>query len=411
MRNQTCTYAFCRACGYTISNRQGRGVPDLADSRFRDLLEAAPDAIIEVDTEGQVVLLNRATETLFGYPRQELLGQSVEVLVPEDLRAVHAHHREDYRRHPLTRPMASGLELQGRRKDGSRFPVEISLSPVKSDDGFRVTAIIRDISERKRAEEQLREVREQYTRELEARNRDIERANRLKSEFLASMSHELRTPLHTIIGFSELLGEEIQGALNPKQKRFVEHIHGDSLHLLELINDILDLSKVESGRIELRREPSDLAALIEETVSSVRPIAETKQLTIHSRLGRMPAVEADRVRVRQILMNLLSNALKFTPAGGRIDVEAEMENGAAKISVADTGIGIPAQEHAAIFDIFHQSAATTKGVREGTGLGLAITKRLVQEHGGTIKVSSELGKGSRFTFTIPKTQRKEAGPK
>lgn len=386
-------------------------MPDVADSRFRDLLEAAPDAIIEVDTEGQVVLLNRATEALFGYSRQDLLGQSIELLVPEDLRAAHARHREDYRQHPSTRPMASGLELQGRRKDGSRFPVEISLSPVKADGAFRVTAIIRDITERKRAEEQLRQVREQYTRELEARNREIERANRLKSEFLASMSHELRTPLHTIIGFSELLGEEVQGELNAKQKRFLAHIHGDSLHLLELINDILDLSKVESGRIELRRAPFDLAALIEEAVASVRPIAETKGLAIHSRVGPMPAIEADRVRVKQILTNLLSNALKFTPAGGRIDVEAEMENGLARITVADTGIGIPAQEHAAIFDIFHQSAATTKGVREGTGLGLAISKRLVQEHGGTIKVLSEPGKGSRFTFTIPKTPHQEAGSK
>jgi len=386
-------------------------VASVADSRFRDLLEAAPDAIIEVDREGRIVLLNRATETLFGYSREELLGQSVEILVPENLRAMHARHREDYRQQPMTRPMGSGLELQGRRKDGSRFPAEISLSPVNSENGFRVTAIIRDITERRRAEEQLRQVREQYTRELEARNREIERANRLKSEFLASMSHELRTPLHTIIGFSELLGEEIQGELNAKQKRFVQHIHTDSLHLLDLINDILDLSKVESGRIDLRPEAFDARPLIEEAVSSIRPLAESSGLAIRVRIASMPAIEADRVRVKQILMNLLSNAVKFTPAGGRIDVEADMEDGMARISVADTGIGIPADEHEAIFNVFHQAGATTKGVREGTGLGLAITKRLVEEHGGTIKVSSEVGKGSRFTFTIPMAQVQEAASK
>lgn len=371
------------------------------ERRFRELLEAAPDSIIEVDSEGQVVLLNRATETLFGYNREELLGQSVELLVPESVRAAHARHREDYREHPLTRPMASGLELYGRRKDGSRFPVEISLSPVESDAGFRVTAIIRDITERKKAEEQLRRVREQYMNELELQNRQIERANQLKSEFLASMSHELRTPLHTIIGFSELLGEQIEGSLNAKQQRFVDHIHSDSLHLLELINDILDLSKVEAGRIELRAEPLDLGEVIEESIFSIRPMAENKSLAIRAHVAPMPAIRADRVRIKQILVNLLSNAVKFTPAGGRIDVDAIMADGWAEISVADTGIGIPPQEHAAIFDIFHQAGATTKGVREGTGLGLAITKRLVEQHGGTIMVSSEPGKGSRFTFTIP----------
>ncbi len=383
----------------------------IADSRFRDLLEAAPDAIIEVDREGCIVLLNRATETLFGYSRQELSGQSVEILVPEDLRGRHARNREDYRQQPMTRPMGSGLELQGRRKDGSRFPAEISLSPVNSENGFRVTAIIRDISERKRAEEQLRQVREQYTRELEARNREVERANRLKSEFLASMSHELRTPLHTVIGFSELLGEETQGGLNAKQKRFVEHIHNDSLHLLELINDILDLSKVESGRIELRLETFELAPLIEEAVASLRSLAGSRALEIRTSIAPMPAIEADRVRVKQILMNLLSNAVKFTPAGGRIDVKADIEDGPARISVTDTGVGIPAQEHETIFDVFHQAGATTKGVREGTGLGLAITKRLVEEHGGTIKVLSEVGKGSRFTFTIPKAPLQETASK
>ena len=386
-------------------------MPHVADTRFRDLLEAAPDAIIEVDREGRIVLLNRATETLFGYSRQELLGQSVEILVPENLRAMHARNREDYQQRPMTRPMGSGLELQGRRKDGSRFPAEISLSPVNSESGFRVTAIIRDITERKRAEEQLRRVREQYTRELEDRNREIERANRLKSEFLASMSHELRTPLHTVIGFSELLGEETQGGLNAKQKRFVEHIHNDSLHLLDLINDILDLSKVESGRIELRLETFDLAPLIEDAVASIRSLAESRALEVRTSIAPMPAIEADRVRVKQILTNLLSNAVKFTPSGGRIDVEADIQDGLARISVTDNGVGIPDEEHEAIFDVFHQAGATTKGVREGTGLGLAITKRLVEEHGGTIKVSSEVGKGSRFTFTIPMAPAQEAASK
>ena len=384
-----------------------------AERRFRELLEAAPDAIIEVDREGRIVLLNRVTEKLFGYNREELLGQPVELLIPEDLRAMHVHHRARYWDHPLTRPMGSGLTLEGRRKDGSRFPVEISLSPVKSEDGFRVTAIIRDTSERKRAESQLRAIQETYTRELaatnrelEARNRAIERADRLKSEFLASMSHELRTPLHTVIGFSELLAEQLKGPLNEDQKRFVGHIHKDSIHLLELINDILDLSKIEAGRLELRSEVLDIATVLEEALSSIRPLGRAKSIEIETNVGVSVGIEADRVRFKQVLYNLLSNAVKFTPQGGRVCVDATLRDGVVEISVSDTGVGIPPQEHEAVFDKFHQVGATTKGVREGTGLGLAITKRLVEQHGGRIWLESEPGKGSRFTFTLPVNQAK-----
>jgi PAS domain S-box-containing protein len=384
-----------------------------AEQRLRELLEAAPDAILQVDEEGRILLLNHMTEQMFGYPREELLGASVELLVPVELRAAHGVHRCRYAAHPTTRGMGNGLVLEAVRKDGTRFPVEISLSPSVSEGGFRATAIVRDITRRKQAEDQLRAVQERYTRQLAAhnqelasRNREVERVNRLKTEFLASMSHELRTPLHTIIGFSELLAEQLHGSLNEKQQRFIDHIHRDSLHLLELINDILDLSKIESGRIELHREPLDLAAIVEESLNSIRPLGQAKALRIQSRLapagdGGPLRVQADPLRLKQILVNLLTNAVKFTPAGGSIEVTARPSDELAEISVSDTGVGIPAEEHEAIFDIFHQAGATTKGVREGTGLGLAITKRLVEEHGGTIAVASEPGKGSRFTFTIP----------
>ena len=391
-----------------------------AERRFRELLEAAPDAIIEVDREGRIVLMNRVTETLFGYRREELLGQTVDVLIPEELRATHVHHRSQYWDRPLTRPMGTGLTLEGRRKDGSRFPLEISLSPVKSPiesgDGFRVTAIIRDSSERRRAEDRLRLIQEQYTaqlaatnQELELRNREIERADRLKSEFLASMSHELRTPLHTIIGFSELLGEELEGPLNEKQQRFINHIHKDSLHLLELINDVLDLSKIEAGRLELRPEVFDAAGAIEEVLSSIRPLGVVKSIELETDVSIPAALRADRLRFKQVLYNLLSNAVKFTPAGGRIRLEAGLRDEFIEISVSDTGVGIPKEEHESIFDKFHQVGNTTKGVREGTGLGLAITQRLVEEHGGKVWIESELGKGSRFTFNMPLDQAYEQG--
>jgi PAS domain S-box-containing protein len=379
-----------------------------AERRFRELLEAAPDAILEVDASGRIVLLNAAAEKMFGYSRDDLLGQPLEIFVPEDLRDMHRQHRSNYWAHPQTRPMGIGMQLQARRKDGALLPVEISLSPVKFEEGFRVTAIIRDVAERREIEERVRAIHEAYTRELsetnrqlELRHKEVERANRLKSEFLASMSHELRTPLHTIIGFSELLGEEIEGPLNEKQKRFINHIQRDSLHLLELINDILDLSKIEAGRMELHWEAFDLVPALNEVLSSVQPLALNKSIEIRNLAPAALDLHADRVRFKEILYNLLSNAVKFTPEKGRVWVESATQGEMVAISVSDSGIGIPKEEQQSIFDTFYQVGTTTKGVREGTGLGLAICRRLVELHGGEIWVESEPGKGSRFTFTLP----------
>jgi Amt family ammonium transporter len=249
------------------------------------------------------------------------------------------------------------------------------------------------------------------TAQLELRNRELERANKLKSEFLASMSHELRTPLHTIIGFAELLTEEIEGPLSPKQKRFIGHIHADALHLLDLINAILDLSKIEAGRLEIRPEAFEFQPALDEVLATIRPQATTKRIAIETRLEPLNLI-ADRVRTKEILYNLLSNAVKFTPEHGRISIgvhQIEARHGAegdwAEISVADTGIGIAPQEHASIFEAFHQAGPTTRGLREGTGLGLAITRRLVEQHGGTIRVESAPAKGSAFTFTLPLAPR------
>lgn len=372
-----------------------------AERRLGELLESAPDAILELDHEGRIVLLNRMAEQLFGYTREEMRAQTVDVLVPEALRGAHKGHRAQYHSHPVTRPMGSGLKLEARRKDGSHFPVEISLSSVKSGDGFRVTAIIRDITERREMESRLRAIEEKYIRELELSHREAERANQLKTEFLGNMSHELRSPLHTVIGFSELLAEEKEGALNEKQKRFVGHIQKDSLHLLDLINDLLDLSKIEAGRLELNYEVFPIDSVVTEALSSVLLRATAKSLEIETDISIPMPVCADRLRVKQILHNLLTNAIKFTPDGGRVRVGVGPCGHFAEISVSDTGIGIPEDQQQAIFDKFYQVRAGIQGGHEGTGLGLAITKRLVEQHGGSISLKSEPGNGTCVTFTIP----------
>lgn len=383
-------------------------LPDRSPERFRQLLEAAPDAILQLDSEGRIILMNAATEQIFGYSREELAGKSVDVLVPSELRGRHEHHRSAYTHHPVRRPMGSGLHLEGQRKDGSRFPVEISLSPIKNENGAGVSAVVRDVTERQKAEDRIRELQTRLTaelssanRELELRSQEAERANRLKSEFLASISHELRTPLHTIIGFSELLAEELEGKLNEKQARFVSHIHRDSLHLLELINDILDLSKIEAEKLDLHLEVFDAIESVAEAVNSIGPAAAAKGISVKFAPCGPVMLRADRVRLKQILLNLLSNAVKFTPEGGSVAVECSTGNDFLRFSVTDTGLGIPKSEQRAIFDQFHQVGSTTSGVREGTGLGLAITKHLVELHGGRIGVESEPGAGSRFFFTLP----------
>jgi signal transduction histidine kinase/DNA-binding response OmpR family regulator len=226
-------------------------------------------------------------------------------------------------------------------------------------------------------------------------------ANVLKSQFLANMSHELRTPLNAIVGFSELLAEGTAGSLNSKQQRFVHHIRQGSNHLLQLINDILDLSKIEAGQLELRCEDFLVEDALPEVLSTIRPLAMAKNIQVQQEMGTERPVFADRIRFKQILYNLLSNAVKFTPQDGQIEVSCKEEGNAVRISVIDTGVGIRPEDQTVIFEEFRQVADPNGAVQSGTGLGLAITKRLVERMQGRIFVESALGKGSRFTFTLP----------
>jgi len=247
--------------------------------------------------------------------------------------------------------------------------------------------------------------------EIEEKNRQVETASRHKSEFLANMSHELRTPLNAIIGFSEVLSERMFGEINDKQAEYLGDILESGRHLLSLINDILDLSKIEAGRMELEPTDFDLPTAIENALILVRERAQRHGITLgHTVDERLGMIHADERKVKQVLLNLLSNALKFTPEGGRIDVQANVRNNAAKVSVTDTGVGIAPEDQEAVFEEFRQVGTAAKKM-EGTGLGLAISRKFIELHGGRIWVESQLGSGSTFAFTLPLTidQRHQTG--
>src|SRR5580698_4947159 len=342
-------------------------------------------------------------DRIFGY--QSLLpkwGREVffNHVVPEDRELVQQRFEEAFR--------TGHLEFECRiiRVDQALRWISAKGEVSRNEQGqsIRMMGVVTDVTERKRAEAEKRKFMERLTasnQELELRNREVERVTKLKSKFLASMSHELRTPLNAIVGFSDLLGEQTAGQLNDKQKRFVAHIKQGSAHLLQLINDILDLSKIEAGQLELRCENFQIEDALPEVLSTIRPLAMAKTIQIEQKVETGQYVYADRVRFKQILYNLLSNAVKFTPKAGRVDIDCRAAGNSVLVSVTDTGIGIRAEDQAVIFEEFRQVEGPAGTTQEGTGLGLAITRRLVEQQGGRISLESEFGRGSRFTFTLP----------
>ncbi|MCX7279401.1 MAG: PAS domain S-box protein [Burkholderiales bacterium] len=366
----------------------------LVQARFQDLLESTPDAILILNVTGRIVLVNSQAEKVFGYTRAELLGQPVELLLPSRFRSAHLGHRGDFFKQPRTRTMGAGLELYGLRKGGEEFPVEISLSPMETDEGLFVSSAIRDVTDRKLIEQTLRD-----------KNRELEEAALAKDRFFASMSHELRTPLNAIIGFSGTLRMKLPGPLNAEQDKQLQIVQTSARHLLSLINDLLDLAKLGANKMELTLETLDCSALLDEVGAALRPEADKKGLDFSLQLPPAALLWCtDSRSLKQIVMNLLGNAIKFTERGSvrmRLQSRVGPNGPTLVISVEDTGPGIPLEDQGLLFDAFSRAQAANRRKLEGSGLGLHLSRKLAEGLGGELSCQSVYGQGSTFTLALP----------
>jgi PAS domain S-box-containing protein len=360
----------------------------------RGLVESNIDALMTTDVLGRISDVNRQMEILTGISREQLIGTPFKHYFTDPGRA------EDAIRRVLNENRVTDYELTMRTPDGT-IDVSYNATTFRDTNGRLrgVFAAARDVTEPNRLRDQL----EQRNRELEVQNERVQEANRLKSEFLASMSHELRTPLNSIIGFSELLSTQQDGTLSPEQREYLEDIRNSGNHLLQLINDILDLAKVEAGKMELGPVPFSPRKAVDEVCSVVRRMAKEKGIRLHTSVeGDLDSVTLDPLRFKQILYNLVSNAVKFTDASGRIEIRIARHDGAKiRLDVSDTGIGIPTEDLPRLFREFEQLDAGPGRRYQGSGLGLSLTKKLVELHGGTIGVESSVGRGTTFSVVLP----------
>lgn len=378
-----------------------------SEEKFRQLMESAPDAMIIIDEKGKILKINKRTEEFFAYSESELLNEEIEKLLPSRLKSKDLKKKEEYFKNPKIRAMGVGIELFGLRKDGSEFPIEIALSPIKQKNGLNFTiAAIRDVTLRKNAEHELHQARE-----LLKNNEIKEKISLAKSEFISKMSHEIRTPLNGISGFTNILMEE---ELTENQRKYVNSLKFSCDIMLTLINDILDFTKFESKKIELEEKEINFKLLLDDIVYSFQNAIQEKELTIEIQnlSSCSNLLIGDKNRISQIIMNLISNAIKFSPQKGKIIILLNVSNIDEQscnfhIDVQDFGIGIAKNKQQIIFEPFIQGDNNIAKNFGGTGLGLAIVKHLIEIMKGKIELKSELLKGSTFSIEIPLKKVKE----
>ncbi len=357
---------------------------DESEAYFRTLLESAPDAMIIVDDSGKIAIVNGQTETMFGYRRDEMIGQPIEIMLPERLREEHRAHRDRFDQDPELRPMGAGLELVGRRKDGTEFPVEISLSPVQTETTRFVSSVIRDVTERKRME-----------REIIAAHKEAERANKANSAFLAAASHDLRQPVQAL---SLLNGALRRTVSDERALAMIESQEHSLTAMTNLLNSLLDISRLDAGAVTPSLEDFPIQRLIDRLSAEFARQAQHKGLDFEA-CHCASTIRSDPNLLGEIIQNLVTNAIRYTDAG-RVSVTCAEQGDRCVLKVEDTGIGIHEDELENIFREFHQIKSPGNN-KEGFGLGLAIVRRLADLLGHHISVESEVGKGSCFVVSMP----------
>ncbi|MBT5873053.1 MAG: PAS domain S-box protein [Candidatus Latescibacteria bacterium] len=370
--------------------RQTEALNLVHETRFKKLLEAAPDAIVGMDHRGLIVLVNARVEHMFGYDRDELIGQPVEFLMPDRFRQLHTSHRSEYIGNPLTRPMGTGMELTAKHKDGREFPVEISLSPFETDEGMFVTSIIRDITDRKGMEIQLRE----HTTNLEEQVIQSERLATI-GRMAAQVAHEIRNPLSTIGLNIELLADELDA------HAWEERAEADDLIRITL-SEIERLNSVITDYLQFARMPAkqihelSVNDLAQDVSRFIRPEAAQMGIELNLELGDdMDAVHIDPIIFRQAVLNCIRNALEAMPDGGSLTIATSMKGFAAELLISDSGLGIAPEDQSRVFDPFY----STKD--RGTGLGLPYVRQIVAEYGGTLDLKSTPGHGTSIAIRLP----------
>jgi len=355
----------------------------------RTIVRTVANGIITINKYGIIDFFNPAAANIFGYTVEEVIGQNVNILMPEPYHSEHDNYLNNYVRTGQAKVIGIGREVTGKRKKGTIFPMELTVSEMQSDKERKFVGIVTDITERKYAEQMLIEAKEK-----------AEDANRLKSEFLNTMSHELRTPLTVMLGNLPLLTDPSDLPEADEIVEIAQDIEDSGKHLLTLINDLLDLSKIEAGKMKLTMTSFSVASVFDDmSIAAMKKMVENKGMGFDIQFENL-TITADPVRLKQILFNLLGNAIKFTDAG-KIRINVTQDKGMACFSIQDTGCGIKEEDLPYIFEVFRQVDGSSKRAASGTGLGLAITKRLVELHKGEITVTSQIGVGSRFTFSIP----------